>query len=114
MSTEGDKIEEFCRLMRESFIGAEGVYTRGSCYRFAEILMFTFPGGEIYTDQDHAIYNYQGQFYDITGITELGNHMPQADFGDRIAKKQMDLQFDIFNDNDIKDAREVMEDKNKR
>lgn len=61
------EITKFIKLVRESFPNAVEVYTKGSCVRFALILNSVFPGGEIYYNQDHAVYELDGHFYDITG-----------------------------------------------
>ena len=48
------------------------LFTEGYCYYFAIILQTAFPGGEILwaAPNDHMVYKYQGQYYDITGIYE--------------------------------------------
>jgi len=60
-------IDLVIRRIRESFVGAEEVYTSGSCGRFAVILKTIYPEGVIYWDYGHVIFYYQGKYYDITG-----------------------------------------------
>lgn len=61
------KIIAVIRTIRDSFIGAEHVYTHGSCYEFARILKTIFPEGEIYENHHHAVFKYNHRFYDISG-----------------------------------------------
>ena len=45
-------------------------WINGNCYYFALILRDRFPGGIIYYDviNGHFIYQYNGNYYDWTGI----------------------------------------------
>lgn len=69
------KIESFIATVRDSFIGAQQVYTEGSCYHFHLILKEVFPEAEPYYDLDHIITKIDGKFYDITGEVKLGGGM---------------------------------------
>ncbi len=65
------KPPEFIALIRESFVGAEYVYTNGSCLKFHQILKAVFPSAEAYYSDprcDHVVTKIDGHFYDITGI----------------------------------------------
>lgn len=89
------QILEFIRLQRESFDGAEIVYTQGSCVRFAMILQYVFHGGVILYDQDHAIYEYEGVCYDIKGIAKKGGHKPLMDMGINALDKILQIKYKI-------------------
>ena len=73
-------IDKLIFLMRSSFGGAAKVYTRGSCVKFAMILNFVYPNGEIYYNGDHAIFKLNDKFYDITGEVQCTNHIPLKDY----------------------------------
>lgn len=55
--------------IRVSFIGAEQVYTQGSCVAFYFILKSVFPSARPYwsTEARHMITRIGNRFYDITG-----------------------------------------------
>jgi len=59
-------IEDFCRLVRDSFVGAEHIYTNGSCYYFANLLRALY-GGELRETVDHVYLYLDGEYYDIKG-----------------------------------------------
>lgn len=65
----------FITLIRESFVGAETVYTTGSCYQLYRILKFVFPQANAYYNSDHVITEINGRYYDITGEVEKTNHL---------------------------------------
>jgi hypothetical protein len=71
-----NKILHFISTIRESFIGSEIVYTRGSCYYFFSILSAVFDTAECYYDLDHIISKIENKYYDITGEVTLGRHLP--------------------------------------
>lgn len=62
-----DKVERFISVVRDSFVGSQQVYTRGSCYHFYLILKEVFPNAEPYYDADHIVTKIDDKFYDITG-----------------------------------------------
>lgn len=68
-------VEDFIKTIRESFIGSEMVYTRGSCYQFFRILKSVFPQAEAWFDMNHVITLIDGKFYDITGEVKKGGHL---------------------------------------
>lgn len=65
-------VESFIAKIRDSFIGAQQVYTEGSCYHFYLILKEVFPEAEPYYDADHVITKIDNKFYDITGEIQQG------------------------------------------
>lgn len=70
-----EEILNFIYLIRESFIGADKVYTLGSCYQFYRILKFIFPNANAYYNSDHVITEINGKYYDITDEVEKTNHL---------------------------------------
>ena len=68
-------VEQFIARIRDSFIGAQHVYTEGSCYHFYLILKEVFPDAEAYYDGSHVLTKINGKFYDITGEVEPNNGM---------------------------------------
>jgi len=91
-----DFIIEFIKIIRESFVGAETVYTKGSCYQFYRILKQVFPQAVAYYDVSHVITDIDGRFYDITGEVEKINHLEMEEhFPDAKAKSN---KYDITND----------------
>lgn len=69
----------FITTVRESFVGAETVYTRGSCYQFYKILKEVFPQANAFYNSDHVITEIDGNFYDITGEVENTNHLEMSE-----------------------------------
>jgi hypothetical protein len=65
--------------IRASFIGAEHVYTHGSCFQFYRILNAAFPGAEPYILDDHIITKIDGFYYDITGFVDGTGSVPYED-----------------------------------
>lgn len=89
---------KFIELIRDSFEGADYVYTHGSCTKLAMILKYIFPEGEIYTDLNHSIFEYDGKFYDINGFAEkTKNYVPILDFGVLKAYDLMSNKFKMSN-----------------
>lgn len=60
-------VEEFIATIRDSFIGSQEVYTKGSCYHFYLILKKVFPSAEAYYNINHVITKIDSKYYDITG-----------------------------------------------
>jgi hypothetical protein len=90
------QILETIRLIRESFDGAEVVYTQGSCVRFAMILENIYGGGTILYDQNHAIYEYEGRCYDINGLAVKGeHHLPLIRLGVNQLDKILRIKYKI-------------------
>lgn len=75
-------ILEFCEFMREAVYDAVPMFTRGNCVHFAMLLERQFPGGQVYHNIDHATYEYNGEFYDITGdVVMPKNSKPIESYG---------------------------------
>lgn len=69
----GDKlysIIKFIELFRNSVPNAKEIFMKGNCTSFARILSIAFPGGQVLHNIDHAVYEYHGLCYDITGEVE--------------------------------------------
>jgi len=60
-------LERHIRLIRETFPNAVHIATKGSCIRFALVLKNVFSKGKILYDQNHAIFELHGRYFDITG-----------------------------------------------
>ena len=79
-----DTILDYIELVRNSVPDAVEVFTQGNCGPFALMLLKTFPGGEILNNVDHTIYEYHGEWYDITGKIPNGkynNMIPIIEYG---------------------------------
>jgi hypothetical protein len=61
------KPEELIKLIRESFIGSEHVYTHGSCYQLYMILKAFYSNAKPWVADRHIITEIGGNFYDING-----------------------------------------------
>ena len=80
-----DTILDYIELVRDSVPNAIEVFTQGNCGPFSLMLMKTFPGGEIKDLMGHRIYEYRGNWYDITGLVKgdykYENAVPILDYG---------------------------------
>lgn len=64
--------EEVITSIRDSFIGAEMVYTMGSCYQLYNILSTIFEcEAYCYKKTSHILTKIDGYFYDIRGEVEV-------------------------------------------
>ena len=89
-------------LIRDSFDGSVEVYTQGSCTKFAMILKYLFPDGEILSDHNHTIFEYDGRCYDINGFSEKNeNHRPILDYGIIKTYEWMSNKYNIHGKNSI-------------
>ncbi len=70
------KVLSVIRAIRNSFVGSEIVYTKGSCYQFYLILREVFPQAEAFYDEDHLITKIENKYYDITGEVSKGRCLP--------------------------------------
>lgn len=63
------KPEVIIEVIRKSFIGAEQVYTQGSCIMFFRILHTLYPNAEPYWSKEarHMIAKIDNAYYDISG-----------------------------------------------
>lgn len=84
------------QLIRDSFTGSEIIYAQGSCVRLAMILKHIYPQGNILYDSSHAIFEYDGKYYDINGLAEKKNHIPIEDYGLLKSFEIMNLKFDAL------------------
>ena len=83
-------------LVRTSFKGSEIVYTQGSCVKFAMILKHIYPTGKILYDLDHAIFEYDGNYFDINGFAKYTkNHIPIEMYGILSAYNSMNLIYKL-------------------
>lgn len=83
-------------LIRTSFNGSEIVYMQGSCVKFAMILKHIYPTGKILYDLDHAIFEYEGKYFDINGFAKhTKNHIPIEDYGILSAHNSMNLKYKL-------------------
>lgn len=64
-------LERHIRLIREAFPNAIHIAKNGSCIRFAMVLKNFFPKGKILYDQNHAIFELHGRYFDITGEVSI-------------------------------------------
>lgn len=86
-------VEAFIKTIRESFVGAETVYTTGSCYQFYKILKLIFPQANAYYNSDHVITEIDGRFYDISGAVEKTNHLLMSEHYPN--SKVMEIRCDV-------------------
>lgn len=64
----------FIKLIRESFVGSETVFTSGSCYQLYKILKSVFPNAKAYViNENHIVTRIGINFYDINGYIEPTN-----------------------------------------
>lgn len=83
-------------VIRDSFEGSVDVYTKGSCVKFAMILLKIFPKGRILYDLNHALFECDGMCYDINGYVVKGcNHIPIEEYGLLQMYKSMNLKYKI-------------------
>lgn len=83
-------------LIRDSFDGSETVYRNGSCIRFAMILKHLYPSGTILYNCDHAIFEYNGETFDISGFAKKTNHIDIKEYGPEKIKELINL---IYSEN---------------
>lgn len=80
-----------------SFIGSSIIYTRGSCIKFAMILLEVFPEGKILYDCNHALFMLDGECYDINGEAKKNDrHIPIEDYGPLKMYELMKLSANIY------------------
>lgn len=93
------KVLKVIRRIRESFPGAESVYSQGSCIKFAMILQEIYPSGQILYDSDHAIFELNGCYYDIKGhAVKSDNHIPLNEYGLNEIYDLMSLSYPFLSD----------------
>lgn len=87
------EILNLIKVIRESFPNAVEVYTKGSCVRFALILKTIYPDGDIYWNEDHAIFKLDNHFYDITGEVASDGHTNLEEWGILHINKVLQLRY---------------------
>lgn len=93
---ENKQLEDLISQIRDSFDGSIEVYTKGSCIKFCMILQTVFPNGVILYNSDHAIFELNGRFYDITGeVDKLPSHIPIEQYGLLKCYELMSLKYSI-------------------
>lgn len=80
-SFRDSEILSFIELVQDSVPNAIEVFTKGNCTSFALMLATAFPGGRVLHNIDHAVYEYNGFEYDITGHVSLENGMRIEEYG---------------------------------
>lgn len=63
------KIELLIKCIRESFVGAEDAYLKGSCYQLFKILKSVYPEANAWISDSplHVISEINGKYFDING-----------------------------------------------
>lgn len=69
--------------LSENIPNAKEYYLNGGCYKFYKLLESKYPSAEAYYDGNHVITKIDGEYYDITGKVEKGNHI-------RMTREQQD------------------------
>lgn len=64
------KVLSLIKSIRDSFVGAEQVYTSGSCFKLYKILKTQFSSALPYCDGSHIITEIDYKFYDINGVVD--------------------------------------------
>ena len=78
-------IEIQIKAIRDSFHESICVYTRGSCYKFYEILLSIYPQSIAWysSHNDHIVTCIDGILYDITGFITVGDdYKPLIEYDD--------------------------------
>ena len=95
------KVLSVISRIRDSFVGASHVYTNGSCIKFAMILQEVFPDGSIFYDSNHAIFELEGEYYDINGYArKTSSHIPIEDYGTLKCYDLMSMSFNMLDEMD--------------
>ncbi len=93
---ENKQLEDLISQIRDSFNGSVEVYTKGSCIRFCMILKTVYPKGIILYNSDHAIFELNNRYYDITGeVVKLSSHTPIEEYGILKCYELMNLKYSI-------------------
>lgn len=81
-------------LIRNSFPNSVEIYTKGSCVQFAIILNTIYPQGEIYYNMDHAVFELDDHYFDITGEVCIDNNYKKlSDYGMPMVNKILKLRY---------------------
>lgn len=83
------QVVDFISTVRNSFYGAEIVYTHGSCYQFYLILKQVFPTAKAYWNHDHVISKIGKFYYDINGVVyNVKNYLPFESYSIKMQRSQ--------------------------
>lgn len=93
---QNKQLEDLITQIRDSFNGSVEVYTKGSCIKFCMILKTVYPKGVILYNSDHAIFELNNRYYDITGeVVKLPSHLPIEEYGILKCYELMNLKYSI-------------------
>jgi len=93
---ENKQLEDLISQIRDSFDGSVEVYTKGSCIKFCMVLKTVFPRGIIFYNSDHATFELNNRFYDITGeVAKPNNSIPIEEYGILKCYELMNLKYSI-------------------
>jgi hypothetical protein len=99
---------KFIQIIRNSFIGADKVYTNGSCYQFYKILKSVFPQAKGYYNVDHVITEINGKYYDITGEVKRDNHLLIDEHFSHKKLNKLKFKIEIFDEEIIAEMKEKL------
>lgn len=87
---------KFISTIRNSFIGADYVYTNGSCFQFYRILKCVFPQAIAYYNGDHIVSMIDGRMYDVNGEIECSSSfLPLSDYHNEEQFKNLKYEIKI-------------------
>ncbi len=95
-----DILERHIRLIRETFPNAIHIAKNGSCIRFAMVLKNLFSKGKILYNQNHAIFELHGRYFDITGEVSIFHNkdtyleLTTENFGIEMIDQLLNLRYD--------------------
>lgn len=93
---QNKQLEDLISQIRDSFNGSVEVYTKGSCIRFCMILKTVYPRGIILYNSDHAIFELNNRYYDITGeVASSSCHLSIEEYGILKCYELMNLKYTI-------------------
>lgn len=92
--TTEQRVLNLIYTIRNSFEGANIVYTKGSCYQLYLILKQVFPEAEAWATDNHVITEIDGKFYDISGLADNSKYIRIKDESSYLVYTT--LKFDMF------------------
>lgn len=107
------QILKFIKAIRNSIIGAEFIYTNGSCYQFYLILKSIVPEAQAYYDSSHVITRIGDKFYDITGEVYCTDHLLVDKHYDHDDLRRLKFKIHIFNHQTIEKMKKTTTKKTK-
>ena len=89
--------------IRESFTGAEYVYTHGSCYKLYQLLKLFYPDAKAMITEDggHVVTEINGEYYDIHGYSTQEKLRPYSGQLDEAKFSLWDCALECPNCDDI-------------